>query len=101
MKRAFSIFCLAALLAEQGHGAIFSVSNTSDVSGVGSGSLRQAINESNTAGGANTISWTVGGVDALASDLSGIAGSTTLDVTNAPSAVTISGAPAPCRSTDP
>ncbi|HVE14580.1 MAG TPA: autotransporter domain-containing protein [Elusimicrobiota bacterium] len=81
----------ALLLAAPARSATFTVTNTTDSS---SGSLRDELTQSNTAGGTNTVSWGAGsgGTIAIASDLPSVADATTLDVTNAPSAVTISGA---------
>ncbi|MDD5629050.1 MAG: autotransporter-associated beta strand repeat-containing protein, partial [Elusimicrobia bacterium] len=81
-------FCLLAFLAQPGPAATFDVSDTSDS---GAGSLRQAVTDSNAAGGANTLSWTAGGGGAisLGSDLPAVNANTTLDVTAATSAVAI------------
>jgi autotransporter-associated beta strand protein len=87
-----ALACSLALAAGPAGGATLPVTNTSDS---GAGSLRQAIVDSNAAGGANTVSWGAGsgGTISLASDLPAINGGATLDASNAPSAVTISGAP--------
>ncbi|MBI3552505.1 MAG: autotransporter domain-containing protein [Elusimicrobia bacterium] len=80
------------LLAQRSPAATFSVTNTGDS---GAGSLRQGVSDSNALGGTNTIAWGVGsgGTLTLLSDLPGVAAMTTLDVSNAPSAVTIAGSP--------
>ena len=54
----------------------FTVTNTNDS---GAGSLRQAITDSNTAGGTNTISFTVGGTVTLASELPIITSAVTIN----------------------
>jgi autotransporter-associated beta strand protein len=98
LNRPFAILCLLSLMAQQVQAqSVFSVS---DILDSGLGSLRQAVSDSNAAGGANTISWTssagggglLGGnaTILLQSPLPGIAAGTTLDATAAPSNVTIS-----------
>jgi autotransporter-associated beta strand protein len=85
---------LVVLLAPAGHAAIFTVTNAADS---GAGSLRQAITDSNLAGGSNRIVWGAGGGGTLTllSGLPAIGGGTVLDATNAPSAVTVAGSPNP------
>ncbi|MCX5794808.1 MAG: autotransporter domain-containing protein [Elusimicrobia bacterium] len=89
--RTLAILGLLALPAQRSQAippVTFNVSNTADS---GAGSLRQAVIDSYSAG-PNTVSWTTGsgGTIFLQSDLTAIHTNTTLDVSNAPSAVTIS-----------
>ena len=87
LTRHWAVFCLLMVSARHGQAATtWNVSNSSDT---GSGSLRKAV-DSSVSG--DTISWTTGsgGPVFLGTDLSGIKANTTLDVTGAPSAVTIS-----------
>src|SRR5208282_2827330 len=82
-----SLFLLATTAKAQ---STFTVTNTDD-SGVGSLPFETQV--SNETGGSNTILWSgpqSGGTISLTSDLS-INGNTTLNVTNAASAVTIAG----------
>ena len=87
-----AVLCALCLLAPLARGAAFTVINNADS---GAGSLRQAILDSNAAGGLNTISWAgaSGGTLTLLSGLPVVSSGTRLDMTNAPSAVTIGGAP--------
>ena len=80
------------MLAQPAGASVFTVTTAADA---GAGSLRQAILDSNAAGGANSIVWAAGsgGTLTLASALPAINDGTTLDTTNAPSAVTVAGAP--------
>src|SRR4051812_29054270 len=86
MSYRFSLLLLLA--AAPSWAATFNVTNNADA---GAGSLRQAVTDANTAGGANTISWTTGGTTALLTDLPALNDLTTLDVSAAPAAVTVSG----------
>jgi autotransporter-associated beta strand protein len=69
-------------MTQQSRATNYSVSNNGDT---GAGSLRQAITDSNSAGGTNLIAWTTGsgGTLTLGSNLPGINSNTTLDATNA------------------
>ena len=62
MSLGFLIFLLIAC-APCG-AATFTVSNNADA---GAGSYRQAVTDANTAGGVNTVNWTVGGTVATQS----------------------------------
>lgn len=88
--KAFSLLILVALLIAPLQAATFTVGNSNDT---GTGSLRDAITNSNGAGGANTLVWGTGGTITLGSDLPGINATTTLDVTASTNAVTIAAAP--------
>lgn len=90
LKSYFAALTLAVFLAPPSRAASFSVSNSS---GSTAGSLQQAILDSNAAGGANTIGWTAatGGALNLTSPLQAINDGTTVSVSVASSAVTISG----------
>ena len=84
-KRSRDAILLVSLLIFLTHSSLaatYSVTNTADS---GAGSLRQAVNDSNAAGGTNSISWAAGGAGTLSllSNLAGINASTTLDATNA------------------
>ncbi len=90
LNRPLAALCFLAFLAQQGQAAAtWSVLNDS---ASGNGSLLKAVTDSNNAGGTNTIAWGTGsgGTIALSSGLPSINNDTTLDVTGAPSAVTIS-----------
>lgn len=92
MKPSVAVLCALSLLAQPLQAATFNVTNMSDS---GAGSLRQAVLDSNGAGGANTISWGAGsgGITTLLSDTAGVAANTNLDLSGADSAVTVAGAP--------
>jgi hypothetical protein len=61
-KRVFAILCVLTFLAQQGQvaAATFTVSNDTDCNANECGSLRDAINQSNSAGGTNTINFPPG-----------------------------------------
>lgn len=90
MKNLLTFISLLALLPGQALAGTLYVLNNADS---GSGSLRQEITDSNSAGGANTISWITGsgGTINMQSGLPSINANTTLDVTAATNAVTLSG----------
>lgn len=87
-RRAALFPLLALLLALRAGAATFSVSTTTDS---GSTSLRDAISSATAPG--NTVAWGAGsgGAILLATDLPAIVDQTTLDVSAAPSSVTIQG----------
>ena len=91
MRKAFLAIAFLALVCKTGAAVPTSyVQNTNDS---GTGSLRQGILDSNTAGGSNTLAWMpgTGGTITLASDLATIITGTTLDVTASTNPVTITG----------
>ncbi|MBI5624929.1 MAG: autotransporter domain-containing protein [Elusimicrobia bacterium] len=92
LKKAVAVACVCEFIAVQGFAATFNITGTGDA---GAGTLRQAVTDANAAVGADTLAWGAGsgGVITLLSDLPGVAADTTLDVSAAPAAVTIAGAP--------
>jgi autotransporter-associated beta strand protein len=86
IRRAVLIASLVLCAALRAPAAVFPVNNTLDS---GSNSLRDAVSSATV--GANTISWGAGsgGLITLLTDLPAIADQTTLDVSAAPSSVTI------------
>ena len=90
VKRIFPAVCLLVFVAQQCPAGTAAVSNSGDT---GAGSLRQAIIDSNAAGGVNTIQWQPSGGESiiLESNYDSVNTNTTLDVTNSTSPVSISG----------
>lgn len=90
MKRS-AVLSLALLLASRSSAATFTVTNTNDS---GAGSLRQAVLDANAAGGSNTLSFGAGsgGTISLLTGLPTLSTGNVIDVSAAPSSVTISGA---------
>lgn len=90
MKKVLPLVSLLALFSGQVFAGTLYVLNTSDS---GSGTLRQAITDSNSSGGTNTISWITGsgGSISMESSFPSVNSNTTFDVTAATTAVTLSG----------
>jgi len=90
MKIKLLVLCCAVLLPQQCRALDYTVENSYDY---GTGSLRQAVLDSNSAAGVNTISWEASGGESifLLSDINTINANTTLDVNPSTNSVTISG----------
>ncbi|MBI5882944.1 MAG: autotransporter domain-containing protein [Elusimicrobia bacterium] len=94
LKKGVAVASLCSLLVGQASAATYNITALGNGAGLGSGTLRQAVIESNAAGGTNTLAWGAGsgGVITLLSDLDPIIANTTLDASSANAAPTIAGA---------
>ncbi|MFA6317833.1 MAG: autotransporter-associated beta strand repeat-containing protein, partial [Elusimicrobiota bacterium] len=92
LKKAFAAVCAAALLAGPSSAATYNITGTGDS---GAGTFRQAVLDSNGAGGSNILAWGAGsgGTITLLSSLDAVAANTTLDASAAPAAATVAGWP--------